>query len=232
MHEHIKDLTRRLAKLGYYAIATELYARQGDPSKYTEIPKLISEVVSKVPDGQVLSDLDASVAFAKSEKADTAKLAVTGFCWGGRQTWLYTAYNPAVWKAGAAWYGQLAPANAPPGVVNPIDVADKIKGPRAWPLWRRRRRHSAAERRSDARSVEKKPAIPRPTSWSIRIRRTPSTPTTVRAIGRTSKRCVGKDARLVQNKTVFLDACCSPAWFWWRRPAQAGRRPGSDAQPG
>jgi carboxymethylenebutenolidase len=127
VHEHIKDLTRRLAKLGYYAIATELYARQGDVSKYTDIPKLYQEVVMKVPDAQVLSDLDASVAFAKSEKANTGKLAVTGFCWGGRQTWLYTAHNPAV-KAGAAWYGQLAPANAPPGVVNPIDVADKIKG--------------------------------------------------------------------------------------------------------
>jgi carboxymethylenebutenolidase len=130
VHEHIKDLTRRLAKQGYYAIATELYARQGDPSKYTEIPKLFVEVVSKVPDAQVLSDLDATVAFAKSEKADTAKLAVTGFCWGGRQAWLYTAHNPQV-KAAAAWYGQLVPnpeRPSPPGTVQPVDVADKIKG--------------------------------------------------------------------------------------------------------
>jgi carboxymethylenebutenolidase len=130
VHEHIKDLTRRLAKAGYYAIAPELYARQGDASKYTDIPTLYQEVVSKVPDGQVLSDLDRAVAFAKSEKADTAKLGITGFCWGGRQVWLYTAHNPAV-KAGAAWYGQLAPSGdrpPPAGIVNPVDVADKIKG--------------------------------------------------------------------------------------------------------
>jgi carboxymethylenebutenolidase len=129
VHEHIKDLTRRLAKAGYYAIAPELYARQGDPSKYTEVPKLFAEVVSKVPDAQVLSDLDAAVAFAKSEKGDTSRLGITGFCWGGRQTWLYTAHNPAV-KAGAAWYGQLVPRADRPGTggPNPIDVADKIKG--------------------------------------------------------------------------------------------------------
>ncbi|MDB5365022.1 MAG: clcD [Rhodospirillales bacterium] len=130
VHEHIKDLTRRLAKAGYYAIAPELYARQGDASKYTDIPTLYQEVVSKVPDGQVVSDLDRAVAFAKSEKADTAKLGITGFCWGGRQVWLYTAHNPAV-KAGAAWYGQLAPSGdrpPPAGIVNPVDVADKIKG--------------------------------------------------------------------------------------------------------
>jgi carboxymethylenebutenolidase len=129
VHEHIKDLTRRLAKQGYYAIAPELFARQGDASKYTDIPKLWTEVVSKVPDEQVLSDLDHSVAFAKSEGADTVKLGVTGFCWGGRQAWLYVAHNPAV-KAGAAWYGQLVanPSRDRPGTKQPIDVADKIKG--------------------------------------------------------------------------------------------------------
>src|SRR5205085_7887046 len=81
VHEHIKDLCRRLAKSGYFAIAPELYARQGDPSRYTETPKLVSEVVSKVPDAQVMSDLDATAAYAKGTgKADTAKLAITGFC--------------------------------------------------------------------------------------------------------------------------------------------------------
>src|SRR5437879_7355173 len=83
VHEHIKDLCRRLAKAGYYAIAPELFARQGDPSKYTDIPTLISEIVVKVPTDQVMSELDGTVAYAKSwGKADTAKLAVTGFCWG------------------------------------------------------------------------------------------------------------------------------------------------------
>src|SRR5271170_6369343 len=105
VHEHIKDLVRRFAKSGYFAIAAELYARQGDPSKYTDIPTLISEIVNKVPTEQVMSDLDATEAYAKSTgKADTAKLAVTGFCWGGFATWMYAAHNPGL-KAAVPWYG-------------------------------------------------------------------------------------------------------------------------------
>src|SRR5260221_9763883 len=97
VHEHIKDVCRHLAKAGYFAIAPELYARQGDPSKYTEIPKLVSEIVVKVPTDQVMSDLDAAVAYAKaSAKAETAKLAVTGFCWGGVATRMYAAHNPGL----------------------------------------------------------------------------------------------------------------------------------------
>ena len=95
VHAHIADMCRRFAKAGYYAIAPELYFRQGDPKTYTEIPKLIAEVVNKVPDAQVMGDLDSAVAFAKSEgKADTAKLGITGFCWGGRIVWMYDAHNP------------------------------------------------------------------------------------------------------------------------------------------
>jgi carboxymethylenebutenolidase len=124
VHEHIKDLCRRLAKLGYYAIATELYAREGDVSKLDM--QEIMKIVPTVPNDQVMSDLDASVAFAKSEHADTEKLGVTGFCYGGGKAWLYTAYNPAV-KAGVAWYGQLVNRPGVPGPVA-IDVADKIKG--------------------------------------------------------------------------------------------------------
>jgi carboxymethylenebutenolidase len=125
VHEHIRDLCRRLAKAGYYAIATELYARQGDVSKAAGIEDVM-KIVAKVPNDQVMSDLDASVAFAKSEGADTTKLAVTGFCWGGGKTWLYVAHNPAV-KAGVAWYGPLVSRPDRPGPA-PIDVAAQIKG--------------------------------------------------------------------------------------------------------
>jgi carboxymethylenebutenolidase len=125
VHEHIKDLCRRLAKLGYYAIAAELYAREGDVSKLTDINDIL-KIVATVPNDQVMTDLDATEAFAKSEHADTAKLGVTGFCWGGGKTWLYTAHNPKV-KAGVAWYGPLVGRPGAPGPV-PLDVADKIKG--------------------------------------------------------------------------------------------------------
>ena len=128
VHEHIKDVCRRLAKSGYFAIASELYARQGDPSKYTEIPKLVAEIVIKVPLAQVMSDLDATVAYAKSSgKADTAKLAVTGFCWGGFATWMYAAHNPGL-KAAVAWYGSdRKPDELNPK--NPLDIAGTVKCP-------------------------------------------------------------------------------------------------------
>ena len=129
VHAHIADVARRFAKAGYYAIAPELYFRQGDPKGYTEIPKLISELVSKVPDAQVLADLDACVDFAKSEgKADTAKLGVTGFCWGGRITWLFAAHNPGV-KAGVAWYGRVLGPTNEMNPKHPIDVVKELKGP-------------------------------------------------------------------------------------------------------
>jgi carboxymethylenebutenolidase len=128
VHEHIKDICRRFAKLGYYAIAPALYARQGDPSKYTDIPKLISEIVVKVPTDEVMSDLDATVVYAKSTcKADATRLGVTGFCWGGFATWMYAAHQPAL-KAAVAWYGaprkisDLTPQN-------PEDIAGDVKCP-------------------------------------------------------------------------------------------------------
>jgi carboxymethylenebutenolidase len=105
VHEHIKDLCRRLAKSGYFAIAPELFARQGDPSKIANVPELIDKIVKKAPTDEVMSDLDATVAYAKSSgKADTAKLAVTGFCWGGFVTWMYATHNPGL-KAAVSWYG-------------------------------------------------------------------------------------------------------------------------------
>jgi carboxymethylenebutenolidase len=131
VHEHIKDLCRRLAKVGYMAVAPELYARQGDVSKYTEkeIPELIAKVVSKVPDAQVMSDLDATVAWAKkSGKGDTAKLGITGFCWGGRIVWLYAAHNKDL-KAGVAWYGRLEGKATDLQPKYPLDVVSELKAP-------------------------------------------------------------------------------------------------------
>jgi carboxymethylenebutenolidase len=129
VHEHIKDICRRLAKLGYLAVAPELYARQGDVSNMTNIQDIISKVVSKVPDSQVLSDLDATAAWAKkSGKANTAKLGVTGFCWGGRIVWLYSAHNPDI-KAGVAWYGRLVGQPDDLHPKNPIDLVSSLKAP-------------------------------------------------------------------------------------------------------
>ena len=104
VHEHIRDVCRRLAKQGYLAVAPELYARQGDPMKYPAIPDLIKNVVSKVPDAQVTSDLDATVAWAATNSGNAHKVGATGFCWGGRQTWLFAEHNPRL-KAAVAWYG-------------------------------------------------------------------------------------------------------------------------------
>ena len=129
VHEHIKDVCHRLAKLGYFALAPELYARQGDVSRLANIQQIVSEVVSKVPDAQVMSDLDAAVAFAKATgKADTMRLGITGFCWGGRITWLYAAHNPGV-KAGVAWYGRLVGDASDLMPKNPVDVAADLKAP-------------------------------------------------------------------------------------------------------
>jgi carboxymethylenebutenolidase len=128
VHEHIEDVARRFAKLGYMAIAPELFVRQGDAKAAGDISKLMSEIISKVPDAQVTSDLDATVAWAKSQGGDTSKLAITGFCWGGRITWLYAAHNPAV-KAGAAWYGRLVGNNTPLTPKHPIDLVSQLHGP-------------------------------------------------------------------------------------------------------
>ncbi|MGE5760743.1 MAG: dienelactone hydrolase family protein [Gemmatimonadota bacterium] len=129
VHEHIKDVCRRFAKEGYCAIAPEMYARQGDVSKLTDYREIFAQVVSKVPDAQVMSDLDAAVAWAaKTGSGDPARVAGTGFCWGGRITWLYAAHNPKL-KAGVAWYGRLVgqPTELQPRY--PIDVAAELKAP-------------------------------------------------------------------------------------------------------
>ena len=128
VHEHIADVARRFAKAGYFAVAPELFVRQGDAKAYSEIGKLVADVISKVPDAQVMADLDATVAWAKTQGADTARLGVTGFCWGGRSTWLYAAHNPAV-KAGVAWYGRLVGQSNALTPKNPVDLAGQLKAP-------------------------------------------------------------------------------------------------------
>ena len=128
VHEHIKDICRRFAHLGYYAIAPELFARQGDVSKLTDFRQIIGNVVSKVPDAQVMSDLDAAVAHAKGTGGDVSRLGITGFCWGGRIVWLYAAHNPNL-KAGVAWYGRLVGDPDELHPKNPIDLVDQLKAP-------------------------------------------------------------------------------------------------------
>ncbi len=129
VHEHIKDICRRFGKLGHLAVAPELFARQGDVSKIENIGEISSKVVSKVPDAQVMADLDATAAWAqKSGKGNTAKLGITGFCWGGRIVWLYAAHNPKL-KAGVAWYGRLVGQPSELQPKHPIDLAGSLKAP-------------------------------------------------------------------------------------------------------
>jgi len=128
VHEHIKDICRRFAKLGYLAVAPELYARQGDVSKMTDIREIQQTVVAKVPDHQVMSDLDATALWAAGDGGDRSKLGITGFCWGGRIVWLYAAHNPDL-KAGVAWYGRLVGQSTEMTPRHPIDVVNELKAP-------------------------------------------------------------------------------------------------------
>jgi carboxymethylenebutenolidase len=203
VHEHIKDLSRRLAKAGYFAVAPALYARQGDPSQYKEIPDIIKNVVAKVPDAEVASDIDATVAWAKaSGKADTARLGVTGFCWGGRQTWLYSIHNPAV-NASVAWYGPLAGSTDELHPKRVLDLVADIKVPvlgltapptRAFRLPTSRRcRPSSSSSTSPARSC------------SMPTRRTGSTPTTARPTGRSRQRTAGAGCKPGSRRTGWLE---------------------------
>ena len=129
VHEHIKDICRRFAKLGHLAVAPELYARQGDVSQVTDMNEIMTKVVAKVSDAQVMADLDAAVNWAeKSGKGEVTKLGITGFCWGGRIVWLYAAHSPRL-KAGVAWYGRLVgqPTELTPKY--PLDVVSALKAP-------------------------------------------------------------------------------------------------------
>lgn len=127
VHEWIKDICRRFAKAGYLAVSPDLFARHGDATKVADIKTLIETIVSKAGDEAVFSDLDATAKWAAGNGGDASKLGATGFCWGGRVTWMYTAHNPAV-KAGVAWYGGVVARPNDTRPVHPVNVADKIKG--------------------------------------------------------------------------------------------------------
>lgn len=128
VHEYIADTARRFARAGYLAIAPELYARQGDPSQYGEMARLMSEVVSKVPDAQVMADLDGAVKWAGANGGNLKKVGITGFCWGGRITWLYAEQSENV-KAGVAWYGRLVGTPSALSPKHSLDLAASIKAP-------------------------------------------------------------------------------------------------------
>jgi carboxymethylenebutenolidase len=129
VHEHIRDVCRRLAKIGYFALAPALFARQGDVSGMSDIQRIVKEVVSQVPDAQVMSDLDAALGWCRSQgRADAETVGITGFCWGGRIVWLYAAHNPGV-KAGVAWYGRLTGQPDELRPRNPVDVAAGLTVP-------------------------------------------------------------------------------------------------------
>lgn len=129
VHEHVRDVCRRFAKRGYVAVAPELYVRQGDVSQLSDIGEIIRTVVAKVPDAQVMADLDATAAWAAdSGRGDVDRLGVTGFCWGGRTVWMYAAHNPRL-KAGVAWYGRLVGEASGLTPTHPVDVAERLHAP-------------------------------------------------------------------------------------------------------
>lgn len=128
LHEWVRDIVRRFAKAGYYAIAPDLYQRQGDATKVADFKQLYAEIVSKVPDAQVMGDLDALTRFVGSDGGNGKRIGVTGFCWGGRITWLYAAHNPKL-KAGVACYGRVKGAGTALQPKNPIDLVAEIKAP-------------------------------------------------------------------------------------------------------
>ncbi|CAK6497665.1 hypothetical protein PANNVG_03383 [Pantoea sp. Nvir] len=128
VHEHIRDICRRLALEGYLAVAPELYFREGDPNDYNDIPTLFSELVNKVPDSQVLSDLDHVANWAGRNGGDIRRMGITGFCWGGRISWLYAAHNPQL-RAAVAWYGRLTGEKTMKQQKHPIDIAVDLGAP-------------------------------------------------------------------------------------------------------
>ncbi|MDI9332296.1 MAG: dienelactone hydrolase family protein [Alphaproteobacteria bacterium] len=128
VHEYIADVARRFARAGYLALAPELFVRQGDPQSMGEIAKIQSEIIAKVPDEQVMADLDACAQWAAQNNGNPQRLGITGFCWGGRITWLYAAHQPRL-RAGVAWYGRVSGAVTPNNPRHPVELATQLKAP-------------------------------------------------------------------------------------------------------
>src|SRR5262247_1274123 len=215
VHEHIKDVCRRFAKLGYYAVAPELFARAADTSKLTTIDEGRA-AAGKTPDKQVMSDLDATTAFAKTEKGDVNRLGITGFCYGGRVVWLYSAHSAAL-KAGVAWYGRITGTPNDLQPKNPIDLVDSLKAPVLG-------LYGGADQGIPNADVEKmQAALRRPRSrrrsCSTTGRRTASTRTIVRATVRPPRRTAGSACAPGSSRTEQPDAVRS----FRQRAGQAGR---------
>jgi carboxymethylenebutenolidase len=130
VHEYIKDTCRRLAKIGYLAVAPEYYFRQGNPAAVPDIPTVMRDIVSRVPDAQVMADTDAAVAWAAGPvgRGETSRLGITGFCWGGRVVWLYAAHNQNL-RAGVAWYGVITGPTNDMRTSHPLAQAARINAP-------------------------------------------------------------------------------------------------------
>jgi carboxymethylenebutenolidase len=127
VHEHIADVARRFAKLGYLAIAPDFFTRAGDPNNYGSIAEIFTNIISKTPDDQVIADLKATITWAGKNGGDLKRVGVTGFCWGGRITWL-AATLPQV-RAGVAWYGRLIGDKTPGNPLHPVDIAAQLHAP-------------------------------------------------------------------------------------------------------
>ncbi|CAE6748887.1 dienelactone hydrolase family protein [Paraburkholderia haematera] len=128
VHEHIADVCRRFAKLGYLAIAPDLFVREGDPMVLPTIQQISDQILSKVPDEQALDDLDATVAWAGEHGGDLNRLGVNGFCWGGRIAWLYAEHNPRL-KAAVVWYGRVGGEHSATTPANPLDRVGDLHAP-------------------------------------------------------------------------------------------------------
>ncbi|HEY1057617.1 MAG TPA: dienelactone hydrolase family protein [Limnobacter sp.] len=128
VHAYIEDVVRRFAQAGFYAMAPDIFFRHGEPGQYATVAEILQNVISKMDDAQVMQDLDKCVEFAAGDGGNTGQLAVTGFCWGGRITWLYTAHNPMV-RAGVAWYGKLVGPSTALTPKQPVDLAADLKAP-------------------------------------------------------------------------------------------------------
>lgn len=199
VHEHIRDICRRLALEGYLAIAPELYFREGDPNDFADIPTLLSGLVAKVPDSQVLADLDHVASWASRNGGDAHRLMITGFCWGGRITWLYAAHNPQL-KAAVAWYGKLVGDTSLNSPKHPVDIATDLNAPVLGlyggriPVFHRRAWKPCVRRYA--------PLMRRRKSWSIPMQGTRLMPIIVRATTKPRRKTAGKECWNGSRSTV------------------------------